>query len=204
MTPSGSNAVVSAVQALQWTLLCSDAALVLLLMVTSGDILRRLGPEPGALIPLEGLALRSRVPALDLFDRRSGDWIHTSVRGRRQLFAFLSFRCRPCRELIPHLNRVAAEHRDVRIVAIVSAGDHSDALMQLVPSVAVVEDDERRTIATHFEARYEPFIYVTDTDARVTFRAVTNSLLELQDALGGFGHRQMTAWTPIMKDSDPA
>ncbi len=77
------------------------------LIIICGDSLRRLGPEPGALIPREGLALRSQLPDVELIDRRSGAMLRTAdAGGRRQLIAFLSAGCRPCRELIPHLNRV--------------------------------------------------------------------------------------------------
>ncbi len=77
------------------------------------------------------------------------------------------------------------------------------AIQHLHSGIAVVEDDEQRTLGTLFEARYEPFIYVTDREGRITIRAVTNSLLELQDAIDGYGHLQMTAWTSVKHDSDP-
>ncbi len=201
-----SVAEVEALRALSQVL--QSAGIVLGVMLAAvltylvGDVFRRLGPEQGALIPRQGLALRSIVPDVEMSNLRTGASFRLSdLRGSRLLIAFLSRQCRPCLELVPHLNALANNSDGARFIVILDEGDGEHHLAVLSPQISAVEDERERPISNAFEVRVEPLVYVIDREGKVVIRAVPNSLLELEDALNGSGHLQSTPWVPVQEPS---
>ncbi len=167
-----------------------------------GDVLRRLGSEEGALIPQEGLALRSVAPDIEMTNLRSGETFRTSeLGGKRLMIAFLSGSYRPCQTLVPHLNELAAKSEDTRFIVVVDEGAGERHLADFGPQVAVVEDGAEWPVGSAFEVRMSPLVYVIDGDGLVSIRAVPNTRVQLEDALDGSGHLQRAAWTPAVEAS---
>lgn len=184
------------------TVIVLGFVLAAILHFVAGDVLRQMGAERGALIPRDGLALRSTVPDPVMLNLRTGTSFRPSEwHGSRWLIAFLSGQCRPCLELIPHLNTVSAKARNTRFVVVVDEDTAEQKLAALDPRIAVVADGAARPIGVAFEARVAPLVYVIDEDGQVTIRAVPNTLLHLEDALDGAGTLQTAAWTPIEEPS---
>ncbi len=189
-------------QVLQSAGIVLGVMLAAILTYLTGDVFRRLGPEQGALIPRQGLDLRSVVPDVEMFDLRIGASFRLSdLRGSRLLIAFLSEQCRPCRELVPHLNTLVTAIKDTHFIVVLDEGDAESLLATFVPQIAVVEDELERPISNAFEVEVEPLVYVIDQEGKVTIRAVPNTLLELEDALNGSGHLQSAPWVPVRESS---
>ncbi len=175
-------------------------AVVLAAMLTylTGDALRRLGTDEGVLIPMDGLALRSVIPDVEMTDLRTGiSFKPSDMRGGRLLIAFLSGHCRPCKELVPHLNAVQSTAKDTRFIVVVDEGAGELHLKDLDPRISVVEDVGDRPIGNALELSVTPLVYVIDEAGQVAIRAVPNTLLHLEDALDGPGTLQPTAWIPV-------
>ncbi len=189
-------------QALQSAGIVLGLVLAAILTYLTGEVLRRLGSEEGALIPREGLALRSIVPDIEMTNLRTGATFRASdLRGKKILIAFLSGQCRPCRELVPHLNALAEEFKEIAFIAVVDKDAGERHLVDLAPSIRVVEDRSNWPIGNEFEMRFAPLVYVVDPEGRVSIRAVPNTRLQLEDALDGSGHLQRAAWTPAKEPS---
>ena len=163
----------------------------------TGDVLRRLGPDKGTLIPREGLALEAVPPNVELSDLRTGAsaTLH-ELRGTRVMLLFLSETCEPCDTLKPYLGWQAAKNKDTRFIAVVDEGTGENSLQTIDERVWIVED-RGHELAEAFEVRKMPFVYVIDRNGQVSMRAVTNTRLDLEDALDGAGHLQQTAWVPV-------
>lgn len=190
--------VLSIEQSAQWVVLALSFVLVLALTYLAGDVIRRLPAEAGALIPREGLPLRSPLPDVELVDRRRSAPLRTTeMRGQRALVAFLSSRCRPCLELVPHLNALAVDSKGTRFLVIVPSGASDDYLRELDRRIAVAEDTPDFAVAAAFDARVSPLVYVADEEGLVTMRAVSNTRLQLEDALDGYGEWQVAAWRSV-------
>ena len=112
------------------------------------------------------------------------------------MLAFLSPACRPCRELVPDLNRLARDQRDTPVVVVAMDGTGADYASELSKRVVVVGDAEKEIQEAYAVGR-TPLVYLLDEDRTVVNRTVSNSLIDLEDTLDGLGRPQGNAtWVP--------
>lgn len=189
--------MTAGLELLQWALILGIGAFGVGLLYLIIDLQRRLGPDSGALVPSDGLAIGAEVPDFKVEDRRSGEPVRMAdYAGQRVIVAFLSPGCRPCRELVPDLNRFAQRHGDTPVVVVAMDGVGADYERELSERITVV-GDARKELQRAFEVNRTPLVYLVDEERRVANRTVSNSLVDLEDTLDGFGRRQgNAAWVP--------
>ena len=180
----------------QSVLLVGSALLLAGLTYNLASILRRIGPESP---PDSLLRLGAAAPELRSRDVRTGQPMvlaELSRAGCPALIAFLSPGCRTCVQEVSGLNKLAAKDMDLVVIAVVDEGTGENSLQTIDERVWIVED-RGHELAEAFEVRKIPFVYVIDRNGQVSMRAVTNTRLDLEDALDGAGHLQQTAWVPV-------
>jgi thiol-disulfide isomerase/thioredoxin len=185
-------------EGLQWILLLALSVMVGGLVYLVGQLYRRLGPDLGPLIPNDGLALKTVAPPLVAVETRTGKTVQLADHtGRTTVLAFLSPSCRPCAELVPHLNRLANARREVSFIVVAMNGQGYDYQRELSGHIQVVSDPEA-SLQKAYEVRRSPLIYVIDAEGKVAIRSVSNDLLDLEDTLAGLGRDQGKApWMVI-------
>jgi len=178
----------------QWIVLLAMVALNVGLVYLVGDLNRRLGPDPGALIPSEGLEQGTEVPDLAGMEVRTGEMVRLSdLLGRTVVVTFLSPTCGPCVSLVPHLNRLAGERRGIPFIVVAAEGKGMDYAAEMSALVKVIGDPGQK-LQQAFRVRYVPVMCVVDPEGKVAMRAVANDLPQMEDALLGIGHVQASPW----------
>jgi len=174
----------------QWIVLGLLGLMLFGLISVLADLRRRVGQGIGALVPNDGLAIGAAAPALEGRDARNGAHeVVMSAGDRATMVAFLSPSCRPCVELVPHLNRVAAREKDLRVIAVVQPGDGFDYPRELSAKIAVIGDVDG-DLTQSYEVKRTPLVYVISAEGNVLARTVPNTLLELDNTLDGLVTRQ--------------
>src|SRR5579872_844581 len=93
-----------------WVIVAALAFMVVGLLRQLGLIHLRLGVDPGVLLTDEGLERGTPAPDFAANEATSGKILSLKdFRGRRLALIFLTTGCLACRELIPHLNKVARD-----------------------------------------------------------------------------------------------
>lgn len=184
-------------EVLQWTSIVVLGVFVAGLLYLNTDLQRRLGPDSGALIPKDGLAIGDDAPDFTAENKRTRQRVSLSdYGGQRVVVAFLSPACRPCRELVPNLNRFASDQRDTPVVVVAMDGTGADYASELSERIVVV-GDAGKEIQRAFAVDRTPLVYLLDEERRVANRTVSNSLIDLEDTLNGLGRQQgNAAWVP--------
>jgi len=72
------NAIGLTFEVVQWVAVAALGVLLLGLLHQMGEVRRRLGPDPGPLVPNEGLALEREAPALVAPEARTGRTVQLS------------------------------------------------------------------------------------------------------------------------------
>lgn len=182
---------------LQWIVFAAMAFMVIGLVYLIGDINRRLGPDQGAMIPNEGLEAGVDAPPIQGVDAHSGQRIRLAdYRGRTVVVAFLAPTCGPCARLVPYLNRLIKDRREVPFI-IVAADGKGTHYKDLIDKRAVVVSDGGGKLERSYKARFMPLVYVIDPEGKIAMRAVTNNMVEMEDAIDGIGFQQGDApWVP--------
>jgi hypothetical protein len=172
------------------TLLLLDLGILYLVL----HILRRLGPDPGVLIPNDGLELGHAVPELRATDRRTGALVDIAAPPSTPvLLAFLSPGCSPCAQLVPALNAFANRRR-MAVFVVANDGPGSAYSELLAPGIALL--DSPPSLVRQFRAHRTPMVYLIDND-RVTMRGIPNDRIGLEDLVDGAGTLQGDrAWRP--------
>jgi methylamine dehydrogenase accessory protein MauD len=170
-----------------WVLVIILTIFVLGLVRQLGIIQARLGPEKkNLLVTREGLAVGSAAP-----DLRGSDVIHqrefklANLMGRPSMVIFISPRCAPCQELLPHIPELQNTWGKKGAVVLCSHGSaeaslHLARAHQLeIPVIADVEG----TIAQAYKVRATPFAYRLDRNGTVRRRGVVNNYTGLAELL---------------------
>lgn len=183
-----------------------DATVVFVLMGVLYQIaqLQRRIPDYGALVPNAGLSIGAVAPDFTTGDRRNNREVRFSdYHGRRLVLGFLSPACRPCSDLIPHLNRFAADRRAVPVLIVALDGRGVDYARELSERIVVL-DDPHKVVQQAYAVTQAPLIYLVDEDGKVVNRTIANHLVDLEAALDGRTHSQgPAAWVPA-KDPQAA
>ena len=192
-------------EVLQWAAIVVIGILVAGLLYLVTDLQRRLGPDFGAMVPNDGLAVGAAAPDFTAEDKRTGRRVSLSdYVGQRVVVAFLSPACQPCRELVPDLNRFVRDQRDTPVVVVAMEGAGADYARDLSKRIAVVGDAEKE-IQQAFEVGRTPLVYLLDEERKVVNRTVSNSLINLEDTLDGLGRPQgSAAWVPEGARGEPS
>lgn len=181
---------------LQWAAIIGVAFMLAGVLYLLADIRRRLGPDYGAQVPNNGLAVGATAPDFSTHDRRTGRSMSLSdYHEQRMIVAFLSPRCEPCKALLPHLNRLATSRPDLPVVVVATDGAGVEYAREFSDCFAVV-DDAKKEIQQAFEVAWTPLVYLLDEERRVVNRTISNSLIDREDTLDGKGRAQSTAWVP--------
>lgn len=177
-------------EALQWLVLLAVAGMTAGLVYLVADLSRRLGPDPGPLIPGDGLELETEAPPLVATELRTGKTVQLSdYAGQTAVVVFLSPSCKPCWALVPDLNRLAKSRRGVPFIVVVLAGKGVDYPRHLEEQIMVVGDPEKK-LQEAYEVQRTPLVYFIDEEGKVAMRTVSNDLLDLEDTLDGIGRPQ--------------
>lgn len=177
-------------EVMQWTVVLALAAVTVGLVYLVADLHRRLGPDRGALIPNDGLKVDSQAPDLGGQDLRTGVPVRLADHpGRAGVVAFLSPTCKPCVELVPHLNGLARVRQNVRLFVVTLPGHGYDYAEGLVSSITLIADADGE-LQKAWEVMRTPLVYVVDAKGTVKMKSVSNDLLDLEDTLDGIGWHQ--------------
>lgn len=160
------------------------------LIYVNGDVQRRMGPDEGPLVPRDGLPIGSQAPELLAVDKRSQEAIRLSDHaGKRALVAFLAPGCGPCARLVPDLNRLANDYREVPMIVVFPPGKGPDFGRDLHDRIWTTDDPDR-TISEAFDVQRTPLIYLLDEERRIINRTISNEFVDLEDTLKSIGHAQ--------------
>lgn len=160
---------------LLWLLLLFIAA-VLLVVVRELALLRvRVGPEPGALATDEGPKIGAVLPQFEAVTL-GGAPIRMGPRSGPTVLVFASPHCRPCRDLLPALQRIVRRGARVQFVLIVH-GDRSEveSLMRLYELDAPVIADADHRISKLFGVETVPLAILADQDWTVVTKGIVNN-----------------------------
>jgi hypothetical protein len=184
--------------ALLWILILVVAGMLAGLIYVVADLIRRVGPDRGPVVPNDGLKIGSRAPMLGGAEVRTGRAVQLSdYDGRSVAVVFLSPTCKPCVELVPHLNEMAKYQRNVPILVVVLQGHGFDYAHALTDRILLLGDAEGKLQAA-WEVERTPLTYVINADGTVRMKSVSNDLLDLEDTLDGIGWQQGTRpWEPV-------
>jgi thiol-disulfide isomerase/thioredoxin len=189
-------------QILLWIVVLAVAAITVGLVYLVADLNRRLGPDRGPLVPNDGLKIDSLAPPLvaeDLRTRRTVAMPDSASHGA--VVAFLSPTCKPCVDLVPHLNTLARSHQNVPVIAVVLPGNGYDYAVALDSAISVVGDAEGQLQKT-WEVMRTPLVYLVDATGAVKMKSVSNDLPDLEDTLDGIGWKQGDRpWVPVAAGS---
>ena len=184
----------------QWAVILLTTAMVAGLVYLTADIRRRLGPDPGPLVPNDGLGIGEPAPIIEGTDARSGKprgW--DPIPGHAAVIAFLSPTCAPCVALVPHLNRLARSRRAVSVVVVVLPGEGVDYGATLDALIAVLQDADGRAQRDYMVSR-TPLVFAIAPEGAVAMRTASNDLIALEDTLDGLGQSQGSrTWVPAEK-----
>jgi len=154
------------------------------------DLRRRVGTGVGPLIPNDGLEIGVPAPALMAPDARNGATVSVvKMDDRPTVVTFLSPSCRPCVELVPHLNRVAERERRTHFVAVVQGGQGFEYASGLAKRITVIPDTGGE-LTRMYQVNRTPLVYVVDRESKIAMRAVPNTVLDLDHILEGIGRLQ--------------
>jgi methylamine dehydrogenase accessory protein MauD len=168
---------------LLWLLLLFIAA-VLLVVVREVALLRvRIGPEPGALATDEGPKIGALLPQFEA-TALSGVPVRMGPRPGSTVLVFASPHCRPCRDLLPALQRVVRRATRIQFVLIVH-GDQSEveSLMRLYELDAPVIADADHRISKLFGVETVPVAILADGDWTVVTKGIVNNEEHLEALL---------------------
>lgn len=160
---------------LLWLLLLLMAA-VLLVVVRELALLRvRLGPDPGALATTEGPKIGASLPAVD-GHLLTGEPFVFGPSPSSKLIVFVSPHCRPCRELMPDLQRLVRRGISAELALIVQ-GPRSEveSLMSLYHVEAAVIADSDLRISKLFGIQTTPLAILADQDWTVVTKGIVNN-----------------------------
>jgi thiol-disulfide isomerase/thioredoxin len=175
-----------------------NSAMLLGVLYLLAIIRRRLGPDPGPLVPADGLPIGHEAPPLSAPEARTGRMVHlTDFRGREAVVAFLSPTCTPCVDLADHLNHLANVRRDVAVIIVVAAGEGFDYAAGLGKRVLVIAD-RAGDMQVVYEVKRMPLVYVVDARGYVAIRVVPRDLTDLEDMLDRIAVAQGNRpWMPV-------
>jgi methylamine dehydrogenase accessory protein MauD len=194
-------------EVLQWVVLLAVAVMVAGLTYLVTDINRRLGPDFGVLVPSDGLEIGTEAPALVASDVRNGRTVSLSeFEGQPVIVAFLSPSCGPCTKLVPHLNRLAGERREVPMIAVLTGGEHDGRgehyARELSGRIEVVGDADKE-LERAYEVQRTPLVYLINDEGRIATRTISNDLVDLEDTLGEAGRPQGSAsWVALEEPTE--
>ncbi len=192
-----------AFEIVQWLALAGIGAMLLGVLTLLAEMKRRLGPDPGPLVPTDGLPLEVEAPPILASETRTGQAVQLSDhRGRDVVLAFLSPTCNPCVNLSEHLNHLANMRKDVVVIVVVAPGEGFDYAAALGKRVRVIADTAGAAQVA-YEVKRMPLVYVIDRDGKVAMRVVPRDLTDLEDMLDRFavpqGNRPWVAVDPAAK-----
>jgi thiol-disulfide isomerase/thioredoxin len=151
-----------------WYAVFVVAALVVLAVFIAGllytiiDHERRLGPDLGAVVPNDGLAVGATAPDFSGVDLRSGQPVHLAdYAGRRTVVAFVAPNFPPCQELVMDLNRLARDRREIGVLVVAIDGAGVDYARKFSERMAVLGDVDRQ-IQRAFEVNRTPLVFLLD------------------------------------------
>lgn len=178
----------------QWVVMVALAFIVVGLARQLGLLQLRLGVDPGVLITKEGWDRGIPAPEFAAPDVLSeGHLVKLSeVRGRRIALVFLTPTCISCRELVPHLNRMARERQgEVRFLAIMhgsgrTCSEFARRFKLQIPLLADVDN----SVAQLYRVAATPFAYLIDEEGLVLIRGVVNSWPHLEALMDEEGTHQ--------------
>lgn len=184
------NAIGQTLEVVQWVAITVIGALLLGVMHELGAHRRRLGQDPGPLVPTDGLPLEGDAPSLVAPEVRTGRMVQLAdYRGRDVVVAFLSPTCDPCINLAHHLNLLAKQRKDVPVIVVVAPGAGFDYAAGLGKRVLVVADPAGE-LQTAYEVKRMPLAYVIEAEGKVAMRVVPRDLTDLEDMLDRMGVAQ--------------
>lgn len=165
--------------------------LVVALLVLSVGILRLLGERlqdgahrPGVLVTDEGAALAAPAPSFGA--RTTADEaVNFPSFGRKSICLFLTPSCRPCQDLVAHLNRFWETERQRHEFFIVVAGrnEEVDAFRRLFrPAMPLIIDADGQ-ISSAFGHERTPYAYLVDEAGITRIKGVVNDERTLQALL---------------------
>lgn len=172
-----------------WIVVGVLAFIVMGLLRQLGILQMRLGVEPGVLITREGLPRGAAAPGFEAADLLSGTPLRLAdFRGSRVALIFLTPTCDACRGLVPHLNDVAREWREVRFLAVCYAAE--EACGELVRSAGVqipMIGDPGNAVGMSYEVPSTPFAFLIDEGGTILIRGVVNTWPQLEALLAERG-----------------
>ena len=146
----------------------------------------RLGPEDNLLSTREGVELGAIAPNFRTIDVVHGKEITlTNLKGRSSIFVFVSSRCQPCQELLPHLSSFNKKLGGKINLVVFSQSDpqESSELVNIHKISAPVISDTEGIFSKQYQVRATPFAYRIDEDSIVRRKGVVNNLESLEELL---------------------
>ncbi|MFN8424488.1 MAG: TlpA disulfide reductase family protein [Anaerolineae bacterium] len=190
-------------EVLQWLLIPGLVVLNIGLLSVVTDLQRRT-PDPGVLVPNLGLPDGSEAPAIDGLEARSGKRVSLADHiGEPVLLVLVSPSCGPCMRLAPEIKRYSEANTSVPIIVISlgAEGEGYDYAPVLPERVSLLRDADQ-SLRTAYGAERVPLAYVIDAEGKIGMRAVPNTLLDLEDAMAGYGNPQGNMpWLPLENEA---
>jgi thiol-disulfide isomerase/thioredoxin len=191
------DAIEVSAESLQWTILLALCLTVLAVVLAVlglaylvAVLMRRQPPDLGPVVPNAGLAIDSEAPVLVGQEVRTGETVRLSdYAGQVTVVAFVSPTCKPCVDLVRHLNALAKTRRHVRLIVVVLPGSGYDYGRNLGQSIRVLADTDGSR-QNSWQVEITPLTYVIDGQGTVKMKSVSNDLLALEDTLDGYGWKQ--------------
>lgn len=173
-----------------WAVVVALAVVSVGLVRQLGMVHMRLGVDPGALITREGLPRGTEAPDFEAVDLGSLQRIRLSAyRGRRVALIFLSTGCLACRELVPHLNRMARDRAgEVDFLAVCAGTDN--ACREFTRSLKLETKillDPTGAIGEKYGVAFNPFTFLIDQNGVILTRGVVNTWSQVEALLNEEG-----------------
>lgn len=180
------NEVWIASSVLLWVLVLLMGFLLAGALRQLGIIQMRLGDDPGALITDSGLDRGTYAPDFNAPAASSSDQVRLSdLEPRARMLIFVSPTCLSCRELIPHINEVAATRNKEFDFLVVCQGDVDGCAAFVRTNRLTVEAvvDATGDISRDYQVNLTPFAYLLDYEGRVVIRGIANDWRQLESLL---------------------
>lgn len=188
-----------------WLLVVVQALVLLELLREVGLLRLQLPPDPGALIPNDGLARGSAAPEFALADARSGRTItEQSLRAPLPtLLLFLTPRCQSCRVLASGLGDFADSVKDEAQVIAFCGARPADCVAfaeEFALDIPVLADPEQIVFRKYRAAR-TPSAVLVGGDGRIRLQGIPNEVGHLEGLLREEGTVQAgLQWLPTSSE----
>ncbi len=160
---------------------------VLLLLVYRHFGLVALGTAEG--VQRDGLAVGDVAPPMSGITAEGEPVSWAPQPGHAHLLLFAAPECRPCAQVVPYINRLAARS-DVDVALVVSGPQ--DGVARLVdkfhpPSSVACLADDGSGVYKRYRVRVTPFAFIVGEDGRIRAKGLCSDPMRLRDllAMGG-------------------